>query len=286
MTTEATPAPTPAETPVADAPAPDVPAAEAEVAPPPAAPPEPTRAEIQREKLEALRAARREREARAKAAEERAAELDKREAAVRGWAQDPRALLTATGADPQEVLRTLVAEAERDGTPEGMVAKARASFEAELAKRDARIAALEAERQREREEREASEARTKAERVEAQFLDVAMGGDKFAPLRAFYSREELVRLGHYYAEVLTESGALKGAADPLALVAEQILTDYQSRIGRLQSVSAAPPAAAPAGRAVNGGRPNTLSNRGTEAAAKPRFASFEERIDFVKKRFA
>ena len=282
--TDTAPATAPAETStpaVEEAPA-AVEAEAAEATPPP--PPAPSREEIQREKLEELRARRREREARAKAAEERAAELDKREAAVKGWASDPRALLTATGADPQEVLRTLVAEAERDGTPEGQIAKLRSHLEAELQKRDALIAELKAEREREAAARAQAEQQAKSQEVERRFLDVALGGDAYAPVRAFYTQSELVQLGHYYAEALTASGALRGVADPLARVAEEILKDHQSRIGRLQSVSATPASAA-AGKPVNGGRPNTLSNRGTEGAAKPKFASFEEKVEFAKKRF-
>ena len=284
--TDTAPATAPAE---ADAPAAAAPEVEAEGTPPPAEaapPPGPSREEIQREKLEELRARRREREARAKVAEERAAELDKREAAVKGWASDPRSLLTATGADPQEVLRTLVAEAERDGTPEGMVAKLRSHLEAELQKRDALIAELKAEREREQQARAQAEQQARAQEVERRFLDVALGGDAYAPVRAFYTQQELVQLGHFYAEALTQSGALRGVADPLARVAEEILKDHQTRIGRLQSTGAvAHPANVPAGKPVNGGRPNTLSNRGTEGAAKPKFASFEEKVEFAKKRF-
>lgn len=292
MTTEATTT-TSEETPATD---PSAPSGEAAGVPPPAVPavePAPSAAALMAEKLEALRLRNAERKARNAKYDERAKDLSEREAKVASWKTDARALITATGAPAKDVLDALVQQAHLDGTPEGEIAKMRAEMKAELEGTRAELAALKAEREAEREAaRQAAAARTQAE-AERAFITGTLVAEKYAPLRALrpdgqaiYSEAELVRLANHYADQLAASGKLD-KANPLASVADAMLSEHLAWASRFGPVTtAATPAPEAAGKTVNGGRkpPNTLSNSGSEAAAK-RPLSFEERVERAKEKF-
>lgn len=241
-------------------------------------------------KLEALRLKNAERKARTAKLDERAKEVETREKTVAGWKDDPRAALLATGLSPKDALDELVRQAELDGTPQGEISKMEKAFRAELAAHKAELDALRAERDAERAAKAEREQATKQAEAERAFVSTTLAADKYAPLRAtqpdgtpVYTEAELVNLGNHFAEQLSAGG--KGTT--LEAVADAMLAEHLKWASRFGPTPAAPPAPAPAGKTVNGGRqaPNTLSNKASESAPTGPL-SFEEKLERAKKKFA
>jgi hypothetical protein len=244
----------------------------------PASPtPEPaaTTVSIQEAKLEALRLRNAERRARVADANERAKALEAREAAVRGWGENPIEGLRALGVEPKVALDALVREAERDGTPAGEIAAMRREMAAELAKRDAELAALREAEAARKAEAEARQAEARQAEASASFL----AQPALEALRGRWSDAELVSLGNHYADQLSAGGRHV----TMQQIAEAVGAECQQWANRFAPATEVQPTAPATPRTTNGGRPSTLTTKGLEAAPK-RALSFHEAVALAKRR--
>lgn len=276
MTQEAASAPTAPSTPATTESAPAADAAPApglsEGAPPASVS---TAVSIQEAKLEALRLRNAERKARVADANERAKALEAREAAVRGWNENPLEGLRALGVEPKVALDALVREAERDGTPAGEIAAMRREMAAELAKRDAELAALREAEAARKAEAEARQAEARQAEASASFL----AQPALAALRGRWSDTELVQLGNHYADQLSAGGRHV----TMQQIAEAVVAECQKWASRFAPAPEVQPTAPAAPRTTNGGRPSTLTTKGLESAPK-RALTFHEAVALAKRR--
>lgn len=271
MTQEAASEPTAASTPTTPESAPAADAAPASPTPEPAA----TTVSIQEAKLEALRLRNAERRARVTEQNERAKALEAREAAVRGWGENPIEGLRALGVEPKIALDALVREAERDGTPAGEIAAMRREMAAELAKRDAELATLREAEAARRAEAEARQAEARQAEASASFL----AQPALAALRGPWSDTELVSLGNHYADQLSAGGRHV----TMQQIAEAVGAECQKWANRFAPAPEVQPTAPAVPRTTNGGRPSTLTTKGLEAAPK-RALTFHEAVALAKRR--
>lgn len=272
MTQEAPSAPAEASTPTTPE---SAPAADAAPATPAPAPTAGTTVSIQEAKLEALRLRNAERRARVADASERAKALEAREAAVRGWGENPIEGLRALGVEPKVALDALVREAERDGTPAGEIAAMRREMAAELAKRDAELAALREAEAARKAEAEARQAEARQAEASASFL----AQPALEALRGRWSDAELVSLGNHYADQLSAGGRHV----TMQQIAEAVGAECQKWASRFAPATEVQPTAPAVPRTTNGGRPSTLTTKGLEAAPK-RALSFHEAVALAKRR--
>lgn len=271
MTQEAASAPTAASTPTTPESAPAADAVPASPTPEPAA----TAVSIQEAKLEALRLRNAERRARVSEQNERAKALEAREAAVRGWGENPIEGLRALGVEPKAALDALVREAERDGTPAGEIAAMRREMAAELAKRDAELAALREAEAARKAEAEARQAEARQAEASASFL----AQPALEALRGRWSDAELVQLGNHYADQLSAGGRHV----TMQQIAEAVGAECQQWANRFAPATEVQPTAPATPRTTNGGRPSTLTTKGLEAAPK-RALTFHEAVALAKRR--
>lgn len=271
MTQEAASAPTAASTPTTPESAPAADAVPASPTPEPAA----TAVSIQEAKLEALRLRNAERRARVSEQNERAKALEAREAAVRGWGENPIEGLRALGVEPKVALDALVREAERDGTPAGEIAAMRREMAAELAKRDAELAALREAEAARKAEAEARQAEARQAEASASFL----AQPALEALRGRWSDAELVSLGNHYADQLSAGGRHV----TMQQIAEAVGAECQQWANRFAPATEVQPTAPATPRTTNGGRPSTLTTKGLESAPK-RALTFHEAVAIAKRR--
>jgi len=271
MTQEAASAPTAASTPTTPESAPAADAVPASPTPEPAA----TTVSIQEAKLEALRLRNAERRARVSEQNERAKALEAREAAVRGWGENPIEGLRALGVEPKVALDALVREAERDGTPAGEIAAMRREMAAELAKRDAELAALREAEAARKAEAEARQAEARQAEASASFL----AQPALEALRGRWSDAELVSLGNHYADQLSAGGRHV----TMQQIAEAVGAECQQWANRFAPATEVQPTAPATPRTTNGGRPSTLTTKGLESAPK-RALTFHEAVAIAKRR--
>lgn len=271
MTQEAPSAPTAPSTPTTPESAPAADAAPATPAPSGAG----TMVSIQEAKLEALRLRNAERKARVTEQSERAKQLDAREAAVRGWNENPLEGMRALGVEPKAALEALVREAELAGTPAGEIAAMRREMAAELAKRDAELSALREAEAARKAEAEARKAEARQAEASASFLaQPALEG-----FRGRWSDTELVQLGNHFADQLSAHGRHV----TMQQIAEAVGAECQKWASRFAPAPEVPPTAPAAPRTTNGGRPSTLTTKGLESAPK-RALTFHEAVALAKRR--
>lgn len=230
---------------------------------------------IQEAKLEALRLRNAERKARVTEQSERAKQLDAREAAVRGWNENPLEGMRALGVEPKAALEALVREAELAGTPAGEIAAMRREMAAELAKRDAELSALREAEAARKAEAEARKAEARQAEASASFLaQPALEG-----FRGRWSDTELVQLGNHFADQLSAGGRHV----TMQQIAEAVGAECQKWATRFAPAPEVPPTAPAAPRTTNGGRPSTLTTKGLESAPK-RALTFHEAVALAAKR--